>query len=238
MPQTSKTLVIFDIDGTLLFSNKIDSLLFAQAFQKRFGFELPTLDWNNYPHCTDTSILATLFKNERRPQPPATEMEAFKDEYVALLEQGRLEQPEDFMEVPGAKKMVDYLQAHSDFLVGIGTGGFKKPAMVKLKHVGIDTSDLHMAFADGNVSREDILGEALQKVEDKHPMPNRVVYIGDAIWDVQTTRNMDIPFIGIRHRNDQEVLLQAGASHVISNYLDQEHFLQLLKQASVPTISV
>jgi len=226
------TLVIFDIDGTLLHSNKIDSLIFKRVFEATFGFEMRSIDWRDYPHCTDTSILGTVFDHEGVARPSSLRMEAFKDEYVYQLEQGRLEQPTDFMEVAGASETIQRLMGDSRFEVGIATGGFRKPAHVKLRHIGVNHEPLHDAYADGNEAREDILNEAIAKT--KHLPINRMVYVGDAIWDVQTTRNMNIPLIGIRIKGDTETLISVGARDVITDYRDYEGFLDLVERAVVP----
>jgi len=227
-----KTLIIFDIDGTLLHSNKIDSLTFKRVFEATFGFKMQSIDWHDYPHCTDTSILGAVFDREGIARPSAMRVEAFKDEYVRQLEQGRLEQPADFMEVAGARDTIQRLMKDDKFEVGIATGGFRKPAHVKLKHIGVNPESLHDAYADGNEAREDILNEAIAKT--KHLPINRTVYIGDAVWDVQTTRNMNIPLIGIRIKGDIETLTSVGAKDVITDYRDYEGFLKLVEQAVVP----
>ena len=229
-----KKLVIFDIDGTLLHSNKADSICFSKAFKTIFGFELPSLDWNHYPHTMDTAILDALFKEAGMPHPNEAEVEKFKDHYVALLEEGRKVRPEGFMEVQGARQIVEKLVADENYAVGIGTGGFRKPAFVKLKHVGIDTTHLHMAFANGNYSREDMVNESVSLAKAAHHDFEKIIYIGDGIWDVRTTRNLGIPFIGVRHKGDHQALHAEGAYHVISDYLDQEEFIDLLKKAKVP----
>ena len=231
-----KKLVIFDIDGTLLHSNRADSICFAKAFNTVFGFELPSLDWSYYPHTMDTAIVDALFKEAGRPHPSPEVLEDFKDYYVGQLEAGRKDSPEDFMEVPGARQLVERLVADDDYIVGIGTGGFRKPAFVKLRHVGIDTLDLYMAFADGNYSREDMVNEVLGKVGKDYSKLERIVYVGDGLWDVRTTRNLNIPFIGLRHKNDHQILHDEGAKHVITDYLDQEVFIELIEKAEVPEL--
>jgi len=61
----SKTLVIFDIDGTLLYSNKVDSQCFADTYEELYSEPFPTIDWTKFPHVTDDTILQrrVCFKN-------------------------------------------------------------------------------------------------------------------------------------------------------------------------------
>ena len=82
----AKTLVIFDIDGTLVYSNKIDSQCFAQTYQRIYGLEFPTIDWTKYPHVTDTTIFKTVIRQHFDRAAEAEEMVEFQHEYVALLE--------------------------------------------------------------------------------------------------------------------------------------------------------
>lgn len=228
-----KTLVIFDIDGTLLFSNKIDSQCFADTFEKRYQQVFPTIDWTAYPHVVDTTIFSTVIQNLFGRIPDEQEVLEFQKDFVALIEAKRVAFPDDFREVPFARQCVAQLVRDERFVVGIGTGGWRRPAMVKLKHVGISQEGLHIACADGNISREDILQEAIDKAKAVSGF-DRIVYIGDAIWDVQTTRNMDIPFIGLRRKGDHNVLLDAGAEVVIQDYKDYDGFLNLLATAKTP----
>ena len=103
------------------------------------------------------------------------------------------------MEVPGARGVVEALVEDPRFCVGIATGGWERPATIKLKHLGFDTAPIFDSYADNKETREEILQEAIDKAKSVHGSAiNRIVYIGDAHWDVRTTRNMGLNFIGIR----------------------------------------
>ena len=65
---------------------------------------------------------------------------------------------------------------------------------------------------------------------------SKTIYIGDAIWDVRTTRNLQLDFIGVRRMGDFSLLQKEGARHLIRDYLDYEGFLQLLEEAVPPGV--
>lgn len=230
----SKTLIIFDIDGTLLHSNRVDSHCFALAYKDVFGIDFPSIDWNYFPHVTDTSIFDTAIKEHFNRPATDSDKETMLDRFIALLEENRRDRPERFMEVPGAKSLVDRLIADDRFTLGIGTGGWARPAKLKLKHVNIQTDPLYMSFADDNWTREAIIRGVYTQLAEAKESYERVVYVGDAIWDVNTTRNMGIDFIGVRLNGDFEKLAEQGAATVLQHYLDQDQFMEAVVQATVP----
>ncbi len=232
-----KTLIIFDIDGTLLYSNKVDSECFAAVYESQFGKPFPTIDWRQYPHVTDHTIFNTVIQNQFGRMATLEDIQKQRFHFVELLLKKRVETPEAFMEVPGARAAVRKLLIDENFVLGIATGGWRKPAMVKLEHLGFPIEQIYASFADDKLTREDILNESIQNARAVHQDISRVVYIGDAIWDVKTTRNMGLDFVGIRLENDFDVLKEAGAKIVIQDYRDYEFFLESVELAKVPSTS-
>lgn len=230
----SKTLVIFDIDGTLLFSNKIDSQCFADSYEEVYGKKFPTIDWRKYPHVTDHVIFNTVIKEHFGRWASADEILSFQNHFVNKIEEKRVEVPHEFMEVPNAQNLVKKLLSDERFAVGVGTGGWLAPAKVKLKHVGIPHEEIHLSAADNQPTRVHIVNTSIEKAESAHGKFERIVYVGDAIWDVETTREMNIPFIGIRREADFEVLQSAGAELVFQDYSQEEEFFDAIFSAVPP----
>jgi len=219
-----KTLILFDIDGTLLFSNKADSRCFANSYAAVFGRAFPTIDWTKFPEVTDHVIFRTAFHDHFRRYPTQAERETFEDHYLAALTRVRDEDPSEFREVPGAAAIWRQLEADDRYLTGVATGGWQRPAALKLAHVGIPPEPAYAGYANDKFSRQDILEEAIDLARAAHEV-NHIVYVGDAIWDVITTQAMNLPLIGVRHRGDHDKLLALGVTTVISDYLDVEGFL-------------
>lgn len=229
-----KTLVIFDIDGTLLHSNGIDSHCFAQTYEAQFGRPFPSIDWSTYPHVTDHVIFNTVIQQHFGRSAKPADIQRQQQHFVQLLETRRQTCPTDFKEVRGAVTAVQHLLTQDAYEVGIATGGWQAPAHVKLRHLGFPIHRFYDSYADNKHSREAILSEALGKATQAHPNIEHVVYIGDALWDVQTTRNLAMNFIGIRHQNDVDVLRAAGATTVLQDFRDLSLFERLLEAATPP----
>ncbi|MBI5914062.1 MAG: HAD family hydrolase [Bacteroidetes bacterium] len=230
-----KTLVIFDIDGTLVYSNKIDSQCFAEVYETMYRRPFPTIDWTQYPHVTDTTIFRTVVRQHFGRTTEEAEMQEFQHHFVALLESRRKSNPEEFREVPHARRAVERLQDDERFVVAIGTGGWIRPAKVKLRHVQILTESLVLVGADGHEQRQGIIGQVMETVAATEKI-DRTVYVGDAIWDVHTTRRMNMNFVGIRRNGDFEVLEKEGTRVVLQDYADYDRFVEALFQAEPPKI--
>ena len=229
----AKTLVIFDIDGTLAYSNKIDSQCFAQTYRSIYGLEFPTIDWTKYPHVTDTTIFKTVIQSHFDREVEEGEAESFQHQFVAMLEERRLAKPEEFQEVPHARRTIARMLDDERFVIGIGTGGWLRPAKVKLKHVEIPVDYIILAGADGHEQREGIIGQVVDAAVASNEV-ERTVYVGDAIWDVDTTRRMGMNFIGIRIKGDLDVLRKVGTSQVFQDYRNYGRFVEAIFEATPP----
>ena len=229
-----KTLILFDLDGTLLHSEKNDSRSFAETYEELYGRPFPSIDWLKYPHVTDTTILQSVVGEHFERECVWEEVEVFQENYIARMERKRAEDASPYREVPNAKATIERLLEDPQFEVGIATGGWREPALFKLQHLSFPVNDLPLVGADRKDTREDILGEAIAIVRQSEPLVKRVVYIGDALWDVRTTRSMDISFVGIRVRGDVELLKREGVEYVFQDFTDYDSFVEAVHQAEPP----
>lgn len=227
-------LVIFDVDGTLVYSDRQDSQCFARAFEQLFGKPFPTIDWTQYPQVNDTAILHSVFNQHFGRSFLAAELDAFQDCFLNMLIEQRRFFPERFFMVPGAKEVIDHLTTCENVVTGIATGGFRRPAQFKLTFKEIRHDHIIFHGADGKYSRQAIIEHVIEEAIAIHGNFNRIVYVGDAIWDVHTTKDMGIPLVGVRYGDDRHVLESAGTRVVIRDYVDIPAFMSALEQAEVP----
>lgn len=219
-------LIIFDVDGTLVFSEKRDSQSFADTYQAVYGRPFPTIDWRKYPHVSDTTIFKTVIQEHFDRIPDEAEEESFRQKFVANITENRKRTPTEFKEVPFAKQTIDKLLTDDRFVIGVATGGWKAPAIVKLDFVNIPSDQLIITGADGKVTRDDITKETIERATKQYGEFERIVYVGDAIWDVTTTKNMGLPLIGIRRKGDTGFLESKGVDLVLKDYEDYDAFVE------------
>ncbi|MFQ5824817.1 MAG: HAD family hydrolase [bacterium] len=227
---------IFDIDGTLTQTNQVDTTCFVQAFENVFLVNIENTDWSNYTHTTDSGIASKLFQEYFERRPTEDELCSLQNHFVNLLQQSYKANPKLFSEVPGASKMLSTLLKNKNWAVAIATGCWRASAQLKLEFAGIDVQGIPAAFADEAFSKEKIIQTALSRIKGQHCNINfeKVVYVGDRIWDKWAAKQLGIGFLGIHSEGNQMRLRDEGVSVVLPDYLDYNCFIQALENANIP----
>jgi phosphoglycolate phosphatase-like HAD superfamily hydrolase len=232
---SSMQLAIFDIDGTLTHSNEIDNRCFIQAFADEFGICTNFAAWQDCPHITDSGLTHFILSRHLGREPLPAEFVRIEQRFMHLLTQAVSDEPDALPPLPGASAMLARLQREANWQVAIATGCWTASAQFKLRHAQINCAGIPTATADAHHAREAILTDALLQAESLYQTVfERVVYIGDALWDVRTTRNLHWPFVGVGGPRRAETLRNAGASHIIPDFNDYTALLDSLREAQVP----
>ena len=231
-------LVIFDVDGTLTKTNKVDGQCYLQALADEFGIAGINTNWTEYEHATDSGVFPEIIREHLGRSPSAEDCRRFQLRFVSLLGESFLADPARFSPIPGASAMLAWLAQTSRWRAAIATGAFHPSAALKLQKAGIDPTKFPLASADDAVSREDILRKAVARASEAYEQERfeRIVSVGDAPWDVKTARNLGLPFVGITgDQRDPDQLRRLGARHVLPDFTDLAAFHQALETAEVPS---
>ncbi len=111
------------------------------------------------------------------------------------------------------------IRANGHALAGIATGGWEHSARLKLKLSGLERFGLPLASSDDAVKRADIMRIAARRTLARAAMENMVfTYVGDGVWDLQASRELDWAFIGIASGARALQLARAGALVVRKNF--------------------
>jgi phosphoglycolate phosphatase-like HAD superfamily hydrolase len=227
-------LAIFDIDGTLTKTNKIDHRCYINTVQKFIDKSLKSFDAETFTHFTDSSIIVELYERFLGRRPSLAEENTFKTHYFQSLEDSLEHSPEYFQAIKGATEI---LHSFSDeWAVALATGCWVESAQIKLKGGGVDIRNYPLATASDAITRQDVMRTAVERSKTLHKVQNfeHIVYIGDGLWDKQSCADLKMPFVGIESENH---VLQTGALgdfHLLANYTDPKRVFELLEQAIPP----
>lgn len=227
-------LAIFDVDGTLTDTNGVDNLCFARAFSEALGVPVEKADWQGTPHVTDSAVFEFLFEKRFARKPDVQEKREFKSKFISLLEECRLADSACFREINGAATAFRRMQHADEWMVVIATGCWGDSATFKLDACRIQHRGVPTATADDAMSREKIVGNAIWKAcrHFGYPVFEKIVSVGDGTWDVQTARNMRLPFVGIGDADGK--LKNSGANHILRDLADFDALVDSLESAKIP----
>ena len=228
-------LVMFDMDGTLTDSSALDSNCYVHAIEQALGLDDISTDWESYPHASSSCCLEEIVRRARGHAPTAAESRAVQACMIDLMDKLDRRNGRGTAEIPGAAACLLALQA-AGHAVAIASGDWEATARHKLTTARIPFESLPAAFCEVSHARTDIMRAALARAAAHHNGARfeRIVYIGDGIWDVRACRELAWPLVGIGHGAHASRLRALGASHVLSNYTQLDAFMAALDTALVP----
>jgi phosphoglycolate phosphatase-like HAD superfamily hydrolase len=227
-------LAIFDIDGTLTDTNGVDDDCYRTTIAEALGVAESAIDWSGAAHVTDSEIFRWLCAAHRRSEPSADEMARARSRFVDRLRAELEQTPLRFTAIPGASTMLGRVVEHG-WSIAVATGGWGPSARLKLSVAELVIDDAVFACADDGRSRADIVRLARHRAEVFYQRKfDRVVSIGDGVWDVQTAIELDMPFVGIGTGSRADQLRLTGASVVLPDYSDFGAFMAALENARHP----
>jgi len=219
------SLVLFDIDGTLVDCGKAAGKAFSAAFQEAFGVACPIFKAEEVSGLTDTAILMEVV---RRLNIGPDDLEQRRERAFAIYARNleRELKVNPAKELPGASRAVARIRSIEDCAVGLLTGSTEATARVKLETAGISFDQ----FVCGAFSEDGELREALPPAASRRftnlfdRKPRTTILIGDTPRDVQAAHATGCQFIGVATGPyDVETLEAAGARVVLRDLKDAEH---------------
>jgi len=220
-------LVMFDIDGTLTETMKVDEECFVRSFKDVFGFADVDTDWSHYPRTTDSGIFHDVFTSHIGRSPTAQEVSRFRQHFIQLLAAASSQSP--FAPVAGADRLLFRLAQGGSHRVSLATGGWRDSAHLKMASAGMCFDDHPAASADDALDRESIMRLSNQRAAERYGESFAcTVYVGDGVWDARACRSVGVPFIGIGTGSRATRLSAEGAVCVFPDFSDADTFLRSL----------
>lgn len=189
-------LVIFDVDGTLTQTFYGNDNSFLKALSRFIEVDKDYQYWKECPHPTDESVFQHMFKKITGREPDEQDRAKMQDQFMVELMHKYRHTPGFFDEIPGASRFIKELQSEDEVVVAIATGGWHKIARFKLELAGIDFTEIEIIGSDDHHDKPSFTRAMIDRIKEKHEL-TRVTYIGDSLYDYETSRELGINFIGI-----------------------------------------
>jgi phosphoglycolate phosphatase-like HAD superfamily hydrolase len=178
-----KTLILWDIDCTLIDSGGAGERALRLALKYEFGLD-DSLAWLEYFGRTDVWIARAILQKHYGAATPES-IRRFLDAYLAALVK-EMRNPHARI-LPGVSAIVAEIARRSDITQGLLTGNLQQGAEIKLRHFDLWTSFPFGAFADDAEQRDELGPHALRRATAFHGhdfAPERVFVIGDTPHDI------------------------------------------------------
>jgi phosphoglycolate phosphatase-like HAD superfamily hydrolase len=211
------TVLLFDIDGTLVTTAGTGRRALGRAFAARFG-RATALDGVRFDGMTDRAIVRAGLAAVGLPAAgPAAEaaIDGLLADYLALLDD-EVRRSADLALHAGVLAALDAACGWDGVAVGLGTGNVRDGARIKLSRVGIYERFPFGGFGCDHEERAALLGIGATRGAARlgaAPGACRVVVIGDTPLDVAAARTIGAEAVGVgTSRFTPAELLAAGAT--------------------------
>ena len=216
--------VLFDIDGTILWSDGAGRRAVTQALEEVFGTAIP--QGHEFDGKTDPQIVRELMIRAGLDGDVITErLPKALDRYLLLL-RDELSRIGDSNHIfPGVPPLLDALEQRDDVLLGLLTGNIQPGAHAKLRAVGLDPNRFKVgAFGSDHASRPELPAVARQRAESflGHEVAGEdVIVIGDTPADMSCGNGIGARAIGVATgRYSVEQLTECNEGVVFANLAD------------------
>ena len=211
-----RSLVLFDIDGTLLETHGAGRRCFERALEKAFGWGRDAAGIR-FSGATDLDLLQQLARRRNHTLTDG-EVEIFFGLLAELLIPELAAEPPHVY--PGVRELLAHLSSHPDVQLGLVTGNIETCARIKLEAAGLHGHFTLGAFGHEHADRRDIARLALQRLDPEGAGGPRFL-IGDTPSDIAAAHAISAVAIAVAtgiHEADK--LREAGAHHVAHDLSD------------------
>lgn len=225
-----RTLLLFDIDGTLILSGRAGLRALTCAFEDITGVA-DAFNGISAAGRTDGSLIEEA-ATRAGVTLHAAQRVAIRDRYVECLAREIHLPGEGRKQVmPGVRELIDALSPRHDAVLALLTGNFREGARIKLEYFDLWRPFAFGAFADDAHDRDHLVPIALRRAREAGHAPahDRVIVIGDTPLDVQCAHAGGVRALGVATGSHSvEELRAAGAQDVFADLTDTARVIEAL----------
>ncbi len=220
--------VLFDVDGTLLWTDGAGRRAIHRSLKDVLGIEHPAAGFR-FDGRTDPEIVRLLAAAAGRDHGPAV-VASVLERYVTLLGDELARPGHKTTVYPGIFQVVEALERRKDAVVGLLTGNVTEGARLKLGSGGLDIRRFRVgAFGSDHEERKELPAIAQRRARETLGLDlsgEDIVIVGDTPADVTCGRGIGARAIGVATGSYTVAdLMTAGAYAAFSDLSDTEAVL-------------
>ena len=219
------TVLLFDIDGTLITSGGSGRRAMENAFHQLHG-RPDAFESFSMGGMTDRAIVRKgleIIGVQATPESISAGIDAYLQH---LAREVHRVDDATYRLHPGMREAVDTARERVGVAVGLGTGNVREGARIKLERVGIHDRFAFGGFGCDDENRVELIRSGARAGAAQLGVPLeacRVVVIGDTPKDVDAARGIGATCIGVGTGSfTPEALLAAGAHHAYPDFTHRE----------------
>jgi phosphoglycolate phosphatase len=226
------TLLLFDVDGTLVRRSGAARLAFARALQDGFGVT-PDLRALDTAGRTDAVIMRDVLRSHGLPDADGA-LATLREGFLRHLARTVREQPGEVC--PGVRPLLDTLAARADMCLALGTGNLERGARLKLAVHDLDRYFPTGGFGDDAPERAAIVAAGIARARAHYRVSfDRIVVVGDTPHDIAAARaNAAACLCVATGVYGPEALRAAGAELLFPDLTDLDAVVAALESDAAP----
>jgi phosphoglycolate phosphatase len=180
----AEVVYLFDIDGTLLRGSGVGSRAFDQVMHELHAIGNAS-EGTDFGGKTDPWLIDQLYRRHLGRAAEASDIAAFVDRYLPLLEEAMQRRPVRVL--PTVQATLDELTA-AQVVMGVATGNVERAAELKLRSGGLHGFFRFGGYGSDSPLRAELVAIAIQRARAFAPADAEVVVVGDTVHDIAAAR--------------------------------------------------
>lgn len=223
------TVVLFDIDGTLLDMRGAGRAAFVRALESVFGWK-DDIRYINFAGNTDLNVLQQVMDRHNVPMTDEA-CRRFFAQFPLELSCAALEA--ELILYPGVRELLESLSADESIILGLVTGNIASCARIKLEQFDLHRHFVLGAFGDEHADRNQIARLAMRRVTESLAPDQRigtVFLIGDTPFDIAAAKSIGATAVAVATGKFPAAALRAaGADLALEDLSDTTGLLSFLR---------
>jgi phosphoglycolate phosphatase len=220
------TLLLFDIDGTLISGSRAGQTAYIEAIRACYNIDVRLHDYSTAGK-TDLLVMKELLENEGIPSKDI-DLKHLSKVYLQSLRE--LVPRDPGWVLPGVATLLEELAGRADIYLALGTGNLEVAARIKLSFHQLDRYFHTGGFGSDALQRPDLIKEGIRKASRYFRIRfQRAVVVGDTPFDIEAAEANGAFSIAVASGPYTiEDLTKAGANRVLADLRQSEEFFNAL----------